>query len=152
MYNVHIQNIRQRSSLLYEGQNFLPRWLFYTRMVWRKRLIVPGWMKKRMNSSYSSNHPGAKSVVRHGSEWIPPSKQQRRPLPFLLSVSSSMSEHIRTFVNCFLAQHNNDASSALIFSSARRTRFLFLSLRFKIWILIVSSWRQFSWTYRPLKR
>ena len=32
-------------------------------------------------SSCSYNHPGAKSVLRHGIDWIPSPKQQRRPLP-----------------------------------------------------------------------
>ena len=41
-------------------------------------------------SSFSSNHPGAKSVVPHGIERIPSPKQQRRPLPSLLAVTSSM--------------------------------------------------------------
>ena len=41
-------------------------------------------------SSFSWNLPGAKSVVRQGIEWILSPKQQRRPLPSLLSVSYPM--------------------------------------------------------------
>ena len=37
---------------------------------------------------YSSNNPGAESLVRHGIESIPSSNHQRRPLPSLLSDSS----------------------------------------------------------------
>ena len=45
----------------------------------------------------SLNHPGAKSLVRHRIEPIPSAKQQRRPLPALLSDSSSMWEILQLF-------------------------------------------------------
>ena len=38
-------------------------------------------------SSFSSNHPGGKKLMRQGIESIPFPKQQQRPLPSLLSVS-----------------------------------------------------------------
>ena len=75
------------------------------RMIWRKVLgrtcILGGWWFGAVwtrwslillthpfcHWSFSSNHLSAKSVVRQGIEWIPSSKQQRRPLPSLLSVS-----------------------------------------------------------------
>ena len=41
-------------------------------------------------SSFSSNHLGAKSLVRHGMEFILSPNQQGRPLPSLLSDISSM--------------------------------------------------------------
>ena len=40
------------------------------------------------SSSFSSNHPGAKSLVQHGIESILSPNQQRQPLPALLSDSS----------------------------------------------------------------
>ena len=41
-------------------------------------------------SSISSNHPGAKSLLRQGGESILSPKQQRRPLPFCFCINSSM--------------------------------------------------------------
>ena len=68
---IYIQNRRQRSSLLFGAQNLfisLPHKLFCSRMICRKGWIAPGCyeekdkfhqddMKKRINSSYSSNCP-----------------------------------------------------------------------------------------------
>ena len=83
-------------------------------MIWAKVFgrtsILEGWFVTVWNwwSSIFSKHPFcqvafilfilffksywgySKSVVRHGIEWIPYPKQQLRPLPFLMSVSSSM--------------------------------------------------------------
>ena len=45
-----IQMRRQRSSLLFEGQNLfnsLPRSLFYTQMIWRKRWIAREWYEEK---------------------------------------------------------------------------------------------------------
>ena len=47
-------------------------------------------MKKRMNSSRSSNHPGIKKLLRQGTVSSLYPKQQPRPLPSLLSLTFSM--------------------------------------------------------------
>ena len=68
------------------------------RMIWRQvigRTSIlggGGWFGLVWNriSSISSNHPGAKSLVRQGIDSIPSPNQQRRPFPSLLSDSSSM--------------------------------------------------------------
>ena len=46
-------------------------------------------------SSFSLNHPVAKSVVRHGIEYFPSPKQQRRPLPSLLYLSFFYETHLQ---------------------------------------------------------
>ena len=56
-----------------------------------------------MYSSISSNYLGAKSVVRHGIESFP--KQQRRPLPTLLSSSSSMMQTAKSVVHSLQGPH-----------------------------------------------
>ena len=115
------QKRRQRSSLLFEGLTWMPHlrfsskddwknffWknIFFCRVVGLNQMIIHFseasiLLHKRpfFFPSFSSNHPGAKSVVRHGIEWIPPPsrKQQRRPLPSLLSVSSSMLWNLLSF-------------------------------------------------------
>ena len=52
-------------------------------------------------SSFSSNHPGAKSVLRHGIEWIPSPKQQRRLLLLLICLF-----HLLLPINVVLANRS----------------------------------------------
>ena len=110
------QKRRQMSSLLFEGRTWMSHYsssskddlnksfldnIYFGRVVvwygakWTiihffKASIPPSSFCPLFNSSFSSNHPGGKSVVRHGIEWIPSPKQQQRPMPSLLSDSSSM--------------------------------------------------------------
>ena len=54
--------------------------------IWIKGWIAPGWLKEK-DESYSSISSYAKWLVRQGIDYILPSKQKQRPLPFLLSLS-----------------------------------------------------------------
>ena len=120
----NIQNRRQRSSLLFGGRNWMPHQSisrkddlkkgihFGTVVVWcdvdqlNIHFSEASVSAKRpfFQLSFSSNHSGAKSVVRHGIEWIPSLKQQRRPLLlfclFLLLWLSDRTKHIK-YVHCF---------------------------------------------------
>ena len=109
------QKRRQRSSLLLRGRILECRNSHLAaRMIWRKvfgrtihfgRVVV--WLGVNQAIIHVSGasilpcvcssinpfltyHPGAKSLVRHGIEWIVSHQKQRRPLPylFLLLVST----------------------------------------------------------------
>ena len=114
------QRRRQRSSLLFGGQHLLyslPRELFCTRMIWRKGWIHPMFLSILLqfilffisswgNSSFSSNRLGAKLQARQRNESILSPKQQRRPLPSLLSLSFFYGTWSHSLHRCLISKKN----------------------------------------------
>ena len=104
----HRRRIRQkrRPSLLFVGRTVLylnaalaiycSSYVYLKESFGRRSILVWCGVNRMIKcsfflSSFSSNHPSAKSLMRHGMKTIQPPNQQRRPLPSLLSDSSSMS-------------------------------------------------------------
>ena len=83
---------KKRSSLLFGGNNLFHSLTRYTVAVLhcdelKNRINCTRMNKKRMNSSYSSKSSQCKIASAESKETILSPKQQRRPLPFLLSLS-----------------------------------------------------------------